>query len=111
MEDVADVTMREDEDTTDHIEQCDRKHYDGDPCNGHDEEDDEDIFYDEEYETRKRIFEQLMEEHPDMAFTGESVRGYLDNGDDLESAGMEDAHLEMMYEDRYLADDDMPHGY
>ena len=65
-------------------------------------EDDEDEFYDDEYEDRKKILIEVMERHPEMAFTGDSVRRYLDSGDELESATMEDAHLEAAYEDRYI---------
>lgn len=71
------------------------------------EEGEEDDFFDPdpEVELRKQVFNEVMERHPEFAFTGASVSDYIYNGGDLESATQEDAHLEMAYEDRYIEQD------
>lgn len=56
-----------------------------------DEEEDEEE-YDWELEERKKELMELMERHPDMAFTGDSVQNFLYDGGDLESAGEEDPY-------------------
>lgn len=65
-----------------------------------DAEDPEDLFYDDERETRKQILNHVMEEHPDMAFTGDSVSHYLDGDGDLESA-YEDRHIDPYFDSEY----------
>lgn len=36
---------------------------------------------------RRQVLEEVMERHPDMAFTGSSVHDYIYNDGELESAG------------------------
>jgi hypothetical protein len=57
-----------------------------------DAEEDEEEVYDQDYEDRKKILNEVMERHPDMAFTGDSVNRFLNEDGDLESA----------YEDRFV---------
>lgn len=55
-----------------------------------DEDEDEDYEPDPDVEFRKQVLNEVMERHPDMAFTGDSVRDYIYNDGELESAGIED---------------------
>lgn len=55
-----------------------------------DEEDEEDwVEPDPDVEFRKQILKEVMERHPDMAFTGDSVQDYIYNDGELESASMD----------------------
>ena len=68
-----------------HEKYCDEQHFDGDPCN-HEERDEDDYEPDPEVEERRAVLNLVMERHPDMAFTGESVQDYLYNGGEIQSA-------------------------
>lgn len=54
------------------------------------EDEDEDYEPDPDVEFRKQVLNEVMERHPDMAFTGDSVQDYIYNNGELESAGIED---------------------
>ena len=56
------------------------------------EDEDEDYEKDPDVEFRKQVLNEVMERHPDMAFTGNSVQDYIYSDGELESAGMEDPY-------------------
>lgn len=54
------------------------------------EDEEEDFEPDPDVLFRKQVLEEVMERHPDMAFTGDSVQDYIYNDGELESASIDD---------------------